>query len=71
MAETSWEKFHFTTSNSLLSMLNKDKHKQNAHNVGNKAWSLKTAFRNSVPHHKEVHWIHHRCYMSKHSVQCH
>ena len=23
-------------------------------------------------HHKEVHWLHHRCYMDEHkSVQCH
>ena len=34
--------------------------------------SLKTAFRNSVPRHKEVHWVHHRCYMAEHKgVQCH
>ena len=23
--------------------------------------AFKTAFRNSVPRHKEVHWLHHRC----------
>ena len=40
---------------------------QNAHNDGNRA-----AFRNSAPRHKDVHWLHHRCYMGEHkSVQCH
>ena len=32
--------------------------------------AFKTAFRNSVPCHKEVHWLHHRCYIGEvhHSV---
>ena len=30
--------------------------------------AFKTAFRNSVPHHKEVHWLHHRCYIVEHKV---
>ena len=30
------------------------------------------AFRNSVPRHKEVHWLHHRFHTGEHkSVQCH
>ena len=30
--------------------------------------SLETAFRNSVPRHKEVHWLHYRCYIVEHKV---
>ena len=31
---------------------------ENAHNDGNRYQpAFKTAFRNSVPHHKEVHWL--------------
>ena len=34
--------------------------------------SLKTAFRNSAPRHKNRHWFHHRYYISElKSVQCH
>ena len=40
---------------------------ENAHNDGNRYQpAFKTAFRNSVPHHKEVHWFHHRCYIAEH-----
>ena len=42
-------------------------HKQNEHKDGNRAqplkWLLKTL---SVPRLKEVHWLHHRCYMGEH-----
>ena len=30
--------------------------------------SNETAFRNSVPRHKDVHWLHHRWYMYEHNV---
>ena len=34
--------------------------------------SLQTAFTHSAPCHKDVHWLHNRCYMGEHkSVQCH
>ena len=32
--------------------------------------SLSTAFKNSAPRHKDVHWLHRKCHMSEHkSVQ--
>ena len=34
--------------------------------------TLKTTFRNSATHYKDMHWFHGLCYMSEHkSVQCH
>ena len=37
-----------------------------------KRWNSFTAFRNSAPLHKDVHWLRHRCYMDEHkSAQYH
>ena len=34
--------------------------------------AFKMAVKISVPRHKEVHWLHHRCFMGEHkSVLCH
>ena len=46
---------------SLYIYLYISEHNQNAQNDGNRAQPL--AFRNSVPRHKDVHWLHHRSYM--------
>ena len=38
------------------------------HKAINTELSHYTAFRNSVPCHKAVHWLHHRCYVDEQSV---
>ena len=35
---------------------------------GKQSSVFKMAFRNSVPCHEEVHWLHHKCYIVEHKV---